>query len=74
MTLQVMFQKHLPKIIQLYEQPTDTRGKKSIKRCMGLLMGIFSGGGGEGETYIQGADVFSGGLYTVGLFSRVLRY
>ena len=68
-----MFQKHLPKIIQLYEQPTDTRGKKSIKRCMGLLMGIFSGGGGR-ETYIQGADVFSGGLYTVGLLSRVLRY
>ena len=80
MTLQVMFQKHLPKIIQLHEQPTDTRGKKSIKRCMGLLMGIFSGGEGGGErliyrgrTYFRGAYiqwVYFPGFYDINKNSR----
>ena len=67
MTLQVMFQKHLPKIIQLYEQPTDTRGKKSIKRCMGLLMGIFSGGGGR-DLYTGGGRIFGGLIYSGFIF------
>ena len=57
-----MFQKHLPKIIQLYEQPTDTRGKKSIKRCMG-----FFGGGGR-DLYTGGGRIFGGLIYSGFIF------